>query len=132
MFAIATDADYVDASEASNSTPEKLLLANILDRALRDLVVEDSHTVKSAIAWFENPHYEGHLFTYLRCADVLGLSVSVRNTIKKEVERVKYERDGQTSEIYNNVNRDIRYHRRRHSQTHVKRLNTSTGGRLRF
>jgi hypothetical protein len=86
--------------ENYHSSPEKLLLAALLERAIRDLLsCTVSKTIKRhAIEWFKGTKDDTLGISFQQCTEYLGLSLSrlalITNTIK-EIQNDKQQTKGE-------------------------------------
>jgi hypothetical protein len=77
--------------------PHHFLLLNILDRALRDLIVSESHIRVEAINWFSqwrNTTEDDAWISFKDVCDYLDLSLPILAAIEEKVDRARLRRKG--------------------------------------
>lgn len=74
---------------APYSIPERLLLASILDRAIRDLTDIDNHARETAILWFESSDSKHIEFSYKFIDSYLEIGAVRKARIKEMVKEAK-------------------------------------------
>lgn len=121
------DVDY--DIESSSHVPERMLLAALLERNLRDLFEPDQHVVRGALHWFsswldgyagdDSENHDNHI-SYKDCVTVLTLSADqiqkLEYAVKEARKHLSQKIEVKAVEIrkYNGLSgkRSVRYSRR--------------------